>query len=173
MENRKEKEAARGPARKTGRILPVLAAALVLCAAALFPIGDSGASGDAAGGDGDLVIPVARVGTDASFFPVRVNGTMMEVIAVRDGAGSIRTAFNACQICYDSGRGHYTQSGAFLVCGNCGNRFSMEQVGVSAGGCNPWPILKENRTDGDDAVVISRDFLEKSQKIFADWKIER
>ncbi len=117
-----------------------------------------------------LNIPTADITTDASFYTVEVDGTQMEIIAVRDSNGEIRTAFNTCQICYASGKGYYKQSGNYLVCQNCGNRFSMDQVGIESGGCNPWPIFAANRTDTDDTISISYDFLTASKKIFANWK---
>ena len=117
-----------------------------------------------------LVIPTANIFTDASFFPVEVDGTAMEVVAVRDSAGNIRTAFNTCQVCYDSGRGYYVQSGDYLICQNCGNRFAMDQVEIESGGCNPWPIFDENKTETEDEISISYDFLVEAQGIFANWK---
>ncbi|MCH5277335.1 MAG: DUF2318 domain-containing protein [Desulfovibrionaceae bacterium] len=117
-----------------------------------------------------LVIPTAGITAEASFHPVRVKGTTMEVIAVRDSAGNIRTAFNTCQVCYDSGRGYYVQSGSFLVCQNCGNRFSMDQVGLASGGCNPWPIFGKNKTVTADSISLSYDFLAEARDIFAKWK---
>ena len=45
----------------------------------------------------------------------------------------------------------------------------MEQVGESAGGCNPWPILEEDKTDSE--VKISYDFLKESSDIFENWKV--
>lgn len=117
-----------------------------------------------------LEIPTADITTDASFFPVEVDGTTMEVIAVRDSSGEIRTAFNTCQICYSSGRGYYVQSGDYLVCQNCGNHYSMDQVGIEAGGCNPWPIFDSDKTVTDDVISISYDFLDASKQIFARWK---
>lgn len=117
-----------------------------------------------------LVIPTADITTDASFYPIEVDGTNMEVIAVKDSAGNIRTAFNTCQICYGSGRGYYVQSGNFLVCQNCGNRFSMDQVEIESGGCNPWPIFDKNKTVTADEISISYDFLAESERIFANWK---
>ena len=117
-----------------------------------------------------LVIPTAGITADASFFPVEVEGMAMEVVAVRDSAGNIRTAFNTCQVCYDSGRGYYVQSGDYLVCQNCGNRFAMDQVEIESGGCNPWPIFDENKTVSEDEISISYDFLVEAQGIFANWK---
>ena len=119
----------------------------------------------------NLIIPVKEVSEKASFYPVEVDGTQMEVIAVKDSEETIRTAFNTCQICYDSGKGYYKQEGDKLVCQNCGNSFTMEQVGESAGGCNPWPILEEDKTETDSEIKISYEFLKESSDIFANWKV--
>lgn len=118
-----------------------------------------------------LKIPVKEISEKASFYSVEVDGTQMEVIAVKDSDGNIRTAFNTCQICYDSGNGYYKQEGNELVCQNCGNSFTMEQIGESAGGCNPWPILEEDKTETDSEVKISYDFLKESSDIFENWKV--
>jgi hypothetical protein len=76
----------------------------------------------------DLVIPLSDITTTATFYPATVNGIDLEVLAVKAPDGTIRTAFNTCQVCYDSGRGYYKQSGDVLVCQNCGNRFPMSRV---------------------------------------------
>lgn len=117
-----------------------------------------------------LVIPADEVTEAAQFYPINVNGTEMEVIAVRDSEGNIRTAFNTCQICYDSGRGYYKQEGNLFVCQNCGNRFTADQIEVEAGGCNPYPIFESDKTVTDESISISYDFLEKSAVIFSNWK---
>lgn len=170
-------------AQKKPNYLPVIAvAAVVVCAAVVFFLNgrntaENGTAGNAGSGDStviasgeSLVIPTAEITSDASFFPLEVDGTTMEVIAVRASDGTIRTAFNTCQVCYDSGRGYYVQSGNYLVCQNCGNRFSMDQVEIVAGGCNPWPIFPENKTVTADEISISYDFFVESQGIFENWK---
>lgn len=119
---------------------------------------------------GSLVIPVSEITETASFYPIEVDGTEMEVIAIKASDGSIRTAFNTCQICYGSGRGYYVQAGNYLVCQNCGNRFTADQVEVSSGGCNPYPIFSQNKTVTGDLIEISYDFLQAAEKIFANWK---
>ena len=118
----------------------------------------------------DLVIPVADISDKVTFYPVEADGTKMEVLAVKAPDGTIRTAFNTCQVCYDSGRGYYKQDGTELVCQNCGNRFPMSRVEVEAGGCNPWPIFDQNKTVTDESITISSDFLKESRQIFANWK---
>jgi uncharacterized membrane protein len=120
--------------------------------------------------DTDLVIPVSDITEKVSFYPVEADGTKMEVLAVKAPDGTIRTAFNTCQVCYDSGRGYYKQDGSELVCQNCGNRFPMSRVEVEAGGCNPWPIFDQNKTVTDESITISSDFLKESKQIFANWK---
>jgi uncharacterized membrane protein len=118
-----------------------------------------------------LVIPTAEVTAKAKFYPVTVDGTAMEIIAVKAPDGTIRTAFNTCQVCYDSGRGYYKQSGSRLICQNCGNQFTMDRVEVQSGGCNPWPIFKQNKTVTDESISISYDFLKQSAQIFENWKV--
>lgn len=123
-------------------------------------------------GEGEsLVISIGELSSTVKFYPVEVDGTQMEVLAVLDSDGNVRTAFNTCQICYGSGRGYYVQDGDMLVCQNCGNRFTIDQVEIESGGCNPWPIFAENKTVTEDEVFISYDFLLESKTIFANWKI--
>lgn len=121
-------------------------------------------------GEEDLVISVNDISDIASFYPVDVDGTQMEVLAVKAPDGSIRTAFNTCQVCYDSGRGYYKQEGNVLVCQNCGNRFAMDRVEVEAGGCNPWPVFDKNKTVTEESITISSEFLKESKQIFENWK---
>ena len=54
---------------------------------------------------------------------------------------------------------------------NCGNSFTMDQVGESSGGCNPWPILEEDKTETDSEIKISYEFLKESSDIFENWKV--
>lgn len=118
----------------------------------------------------DLVIPLSGITEKASFYDYTVDGTKLEVIAIKAADGSIRTAFNTCQVCYSSGKGYYVQQGDYLVCQNCGNRFKASDVEVSKGGCNPVPIFNENKTVDTSNITISNSFLQKSKKIFENWK---
>jgi uncharacterized membrane protein len=120
--------------------------------------------------DRDLVIPVADLTENAVFYPVDIEGTRLEVLAVKAPDGTIRTAFNTCQVCYASGRGFYKQQGTVLVCQNCGNRFRMSQVETRSGGCNPVPIFPQYKTVTDTAVTISRAYLQEAKQIFARWR---
>lgn len=120
--------------------------------------------------EGDIVISKDEVGKNVSFYPYEIDGINMEVMAVKSSDGSIRTAFNTCQICYSSGRGYYVQIGNSIVCQNCGNTYTADDVEKISGGCNPVPILKKNKTETSDEITISRDFLEQYKEVFAKWK---
>ena len=163
------------PQKKKTPWLPLVAVVLVVLVVAVALFSRNGTT-DPTGGDSlalqpgeSLDIPLDELSSTARFYPVEVNGTQMEIIAL-DASGEIRTAFNTCQICYLSGRGYYEQEGSVLVCQNCGSQFTADQVGVQTGGCNPWPILPEDRTVTGETLSISYDTLDEATQIFADWK---
>ena len=132
----------------------------------------SGGGGAATTGavSGDLKIQKSEVSEIAKFYPYKAGKTNMEVLAVKASDGTIRTAFNTCQVCYDSGRGYYKQQGDELICQNCGNRFQLDQIEVIKGGCNPVPIMKENKTEDDSYIVISQAFMEENKDLFGNWR---
>ena len=120
--------------------------------------------------DQNLVIQIADITENALFYPVDIDGMRMEVLAVKAPDGTIRTAFNTCQVCYNSGRGYFVQTGTVLVCQNCGRRYRMNQVERQAGGCNPVPIFPANKTVTDSTITISMEYLSQARGIFASWK---
>lgn len=124
----------------------------------------------AAGNDSGLKIKKSEVTSTAKFYPYKVGNTQMEVIAVRASDGTVRTAFNTCQVCFDSGRGYYTQQGDQLVCNNCGNRFQIDQIEKVKLGCNPVPIMKGNKKDDGKYITISKQTFEQNKSLFARWK---
>ena len=117
-----------------------------------------------------IKIPKNEVTSKAIFYPYNLDGTNMEIIAVKATDGTIRTSLNTCQVCYDSGRGYYVQQGDYLVCQNCGNRFHIDQIEKIKGGCNPVPILEESKQDVGTDIVISKDFIATQKQYFSNWK---
>ena len=148
----------------------VLTAALLVMGSALFgqTTGQNVVKPPIA--DRDLVIQIAEVTENAVFYPVDIEGTRLEVLAVKAPDGTIRTAFNTCQVCYGSGRGFYKQQGTVLVCQNCGNRYRMSQVEIRSGGCNPVPIFPQNKTVTAATITVSKEFLKEAKQIFARWR---
>ncbi len=130
---------------------------------------DSSVSGEVPSGV-DLKILKSEIGEKAKFYPYKAGDTYMEVFAVKATDGSIRTALNTCQVCFASGRGYYKQVDDTLVCQNCGNVFGVDDVEVVRGGCNPVPVLEENKTDDGDYIIVKKEFLESSKDFFANWK---
>ncbi|MGE5416493.1 MAG: DUF2318 domain-containing protein [Acidobacteriota bacterium] len=120
--------------------------------------------------DKTVKIVKSEISSIAKFYPYTVDNTKMEIIAVKATDGTIRTALNTCQICWDSGRGYYIQEGDYLVCQNCGNRFHIDQIEKVKGGCNPVPILEKDKTDKGDYIAISNEYLASQINWFANWK---
>ena len=118
----------------------------------------------------DLKFTKADITEKASFFPYEEASNYMEIIAIKASDGSIRTALNTCQVCYDSGRGYYEQVGDTLVCQNCGNVFGVDDIEVIKGGCNPIPILETEKSEDDEFVTIKGTFLEENAVYFDNWK---
>jgi uncharacterized membrane protein len=179
MVHRKKQE--RGARNRLRAWIGTAAAVIVVSVIAFAVLESNNGGGDANSGnsggatlvrDADIVIPAGEVSETAKFYPAEIDGTKLEVIAVKAPDGTIRTAFNTCQVCYDSGRGYYKQDGDVLVCQNCGNRFKMSQVEVVSGGCNPVPIFDENKTVDKANIIVSADYLKESAAIFANWKAE-
>lgn len=120
--------------------------------------------------DGNLKFSKADITNKASFYPYQAGETYMEVLAVEAADGSIRTALNTCQVCYNSGRGYYLQKGDTLVCQNCGNVFGVKDIEVIRGGCNPIPITPEYKTEDASFVTISGAYLMENAKYFTVWE---
>ncbi|WP_461256740.1 DUF2318 domain-containing protein [Treponema sp. R80B11-R83G3] len=120
--------------------------------------------------DQDLIIQIKDVSENALFYPVNIDGMKMEVLAVKAPDGTIRTAFNACQVCYSSGRGYFVQKDTVLVCQNCGRRYRMSQVERQTGGCNPEPILPANKSVTNSTITISREYLKLAKTAFESRK---
>lgn len=112
----------------------------------------------------------SEVSSTVKFYPYTLDGTNMEIIAVKATDGTIRTALNTCQVCFDSGRGYYKQVGDYLVCQNCGNRFHIDQIEKIKGGCNPVPILEADKKDMGNYIAISKDFVATQRLYFLNWK---
>lgn len=120
--------------------------------------------------DGALEIPVADLSETIRIYTFTVDGLQMEVLAAKDADGTVRTAFNTCQVCNGSRKAYFEAQGEHVICQNCGNSFGREDVGVLSGGCNPYPIFAESREDTEDTVRIPYEFLSGATGLFTRWK---
>jgi hypothetical protein len=150
--------------------------AVVLLAVAVFIIFKGSNEGENKINSGvatDLVILKTEITETAKFYPLKVGDTNMEVLAVKASDGSVRTAFNTCQVCNGSPKAYYEQQGDALVCQNCGNRFKMDMVEQQRGGCNPVPITKDEKKDDGTNITIPKDLIEKNKELFtSNWKTQ-
>jgi len=119
--------------------------------------------------DQDLIIQTKDITRNALFYPVEIDGKQMEVIAVKTPDGKIRTAFNACHVCYKLGKGYYVQVNTMLVCQRCKKRFRMEVIETKTGGCNPISIFSEDKIETDSSITISKEYLTQAKTMFINW----
>ncbi len=150
----------------------IFAAAVVLLSIAIITMpGYNGGSDKTSSGEGDIVITKSEITETVKFFPVKIGKITMEVMAVKASDGTIRTAFNTCQVCNGSPRAYFKQEGDSVICQNCGNIFSLDMIEVRRGGCNPVPIAKDDKVEDEDTITISRVLLEQNKDLFpVNWK---
>lgn len=90
--------------------------------------------------DGVVRLAVAEIGDGAAHhFVYKDDGREVKFFVVRSQDGTIRAAFDACDVCFHSKKG-YSQEGQFMVCNNCGRKFHSNRINIIEGGCNPAPL---------------------------------
>lgn len=105
--------------------------------------------------NGAVSFPLADLADGkAHFYAVAAGGKEVRFFAVKTSDGKVRTAFDACDVCYPEKKG-YRQEGDFMLCINCGRRFHVTMVGEQRGGCNPSPLTSQ--VAGDSVRVTLAD----------------
>ncbi len=102
----------------------------------------------------EVRIPVFDV-NDGNFhyYSQEIDGVKVKFFMVIDRRGDVRTAFDACDVCYDAQKG-YVQDGDKAKCMNCGQRFSIEELGTknaAGGGC--WPGYLEYEVENGNVLI--------------------
>lgn len=123
----------------------------------------------APGEEGSVAVPLSRISDKALYVNVpKEEAPLVQLLAIRDGDGNVRIAFNTCQACSPSPRAWFAQrdDGRF-VCQNCGNDFGPEAVGAAARGCNPAPIPGVRKTA--DAFLVPAAALDAARPAFDRW----
>ncbi|MCX5817675.1 MAG: DUF2318 domain-containing protein [Proteobacteria bacterium] len=97
----------------------------------------------------------------ARYFQHKTNdGYTIRYFIIKSSDGVIRAAFDACDVCFQSGRGYY-QKDDFMVCRNCGRRFLSTKVNEVTGGCNPAPLVR--KIENNNVVIQPEDILRGKQ----------
>jgi len=99
--------------------------------------------------EGIITIPLSEISENAKWH--EYNDVSFFVVKASDG--TIRTAFNKCDVCYWAGRG-YSQEGSDMICNNCGLRFAIDGLGIenqTPGGC--WPSYLPHTLENDNVII--------------------
>ena len=84
-------------------------------------------------------------------------GITIKYFILKSSDGVIRAAFDACDVCWPSGKG-YQQDGDTMICRNCGKKFASKLVSEVKGGCNPAPLKRTIR--GNQLIIQAKDILD-------------
>lgn len=133
---------------------------LVLCIALMFfsfSLGLAEKKSDSS--PSEISFPVSQFadGKARHFTYPAPGGNTIKYFIIKSSDGVIRAAFDACDVCWPSGKG-YQQDGETMVCRNCGKRFASKLVSEVKGGCNPAPLKRTVK--GDKLVIQTKDILE-------------
>ncbi|MCM2359120.1 MAG: DUF2318 domain-containing protein [Geobacteraceae bacterium] len=106
--------------------------------------------------NGAVSIPLAKAGDGkAHYYRFEADGKEIAFFLVKAGDGTIRSAFDACDVCYREKKG-YEQQGDKMVCKNCNMKFATNRIGPHAvGGCNPSYL--PHAEAGGNAVIRVED----------------
>jgi len=111
--------------------------------------------------DGTITIPLSEISEKAKFY--EYDG--IRYFVIRADNNDIKTAFDACDVCYYSDKG-YRQEGNYMICNNCGNKYPISGLGtenIRGGGC--WPGYHASSIDGENLIIKISD-LEKGRYRF-------
>ena len=118
--------------------------------------------------EGNIIIPLENISSVASFYNYDADGVTVQLLAIRDPGGKAHISYNTCKSCSPSPKAYFVQQGEVLICENCGNAFTPEQVGLSSSGCFPWPI--EGAVIGEDSITVPAASLDAMRASFSTWK---
>lgn len=114
-------------------------------------------------------IEKASLSTDIAFIDYTADKTDMQIMLYKDDQNVVHGAFNTCQVCNGSPYAYFLQEEDDVVCQNCGNHFSVNEIGTAHGGYNPVPLEYEQ---DEDTVKISTVYLDEKAELFINWKKE-
>jgi len=126
-----------------------------------FPFWSDGKAASLTPRDGVVSIPLEDISDGkAHFFKVRAaDGVLVTFFTLKSKDGVVRAAIDACDVCYKAGKG-YVQSGDYMICENCGQRFASDKINEIKGGCNPAPL--ERAVRGGRLIISMKDINKNS-----------
>lgn len=96
----------------------------------------------------------------AHHFEYKDHDITIRYFILKSSDGVIRAAFDACDVCWQAGKGYY-QEGDQMVCRNCGRRFASILINEVKGGCNPAPLQRSIKDN--NLIIQTSDILDGKQ----------
>lgn len=109
-------------------------------------------------------IPVSDITGTMKKYAYQKDGVKIVYFAVKGSDGVVRTAFDACEVCYRAKKG-YVQVGNDVVCNNCGIRFRIDDLGYKNRGSGCWPAYLPYEIT-EDKIVIKESDLDAGAYLF-------
>jgi uncharacterized membrane protein len=101
-----------------------------------------------------IAIPTSTIGQTATFYTYGVGGVDIRFFAVKDGNGTVRTAFDECPLCYSRHLG-YRQEGDVMMENCCEMSWPIDMIGPNCTGCHPAYL--PSRIEGDRVLISKSD----------------
>ena len=153
---------------KWSMLLLLLFAVLMLAGCA----GGAEVTADANVGETQLVLTfsAAALSWEPVFVDWTQDGTVMQLLAMKNAEGQVKVAFNTCQNCNGSPYAWFENvNDTIMQCQNCGLTFPVSTIGTArAAGCNPIPVT--DFTVSGDTVTVSSQALKNATSLFTNWK---
>ena len=115
-----------------------------------------------------------QISTTANFYSYihrtsDTTGIEIKYFIVKASDGTIKSAFDACDVCWSFHKG-YSQVSTFMRCNNCGNTYPISGLGTQGtGGC--WPSYLPHEVDGD-SVMVNKSDLEGGEWMFLEVEMD-
>jgi uncharacterized membrane protein len=112
-----------------------------------------------------VAIPLSSVSANATWYRYDDGGTLIRFFAVKDGNGTVHTAFDDCTKCFGKHLG-YRQEGTSMMENCCNMKFAIKNI--TAAGCSGMmchPKFLPSQVIGDQ-VVISMSDLDSGVGLF-------
>jgi uncharacterized membrane protein len=133
---------------------------LIFWAAGVSQAATKTVTADAAG---IVTISVSDLSTTARYWEFSDGATKIRFFAVLGTNGSVRVAFDACEVC--GGRLGYEQKGTDIQCRVCGRVFRIDEIGSKNRTYGCWPSYLPFTEKGKSIVIRAVD-LRKGSGLF-------
>ena len=116
--------------------------------------------------DGNIIIKNSDLSTGKVTFIRYSEESNIELVAVNDGAGNIKVAFNVSASHPEAEMGYFIQKDNELVCQECESKIALNEIGNETDDCRPMTINDEAITKTEDGIKINGSTLAVNKALF-------